>query len=247
MRPGAKFCAGCGRPLTQEASSANPARKPTSTATALRDQATALKRVGWIFGLLLANSLGMAILIRIFPNLAWPGAAVAAANALTVLAFAVAYRDQLAPLLQWPAASTRTLWQMWIASAVAITVLVAYLAISERLLIRTLTYSDIYREAGLPLWAALLMLTVVPALIEELAFRGLIQTSLERVFNINEAWYLQAALFGVVHLLPLTFFSHAVLGLWLGWLRIKSGSLYPCFVAHALWNAAMISRELWLR
>ena len=60
----------------------------------------------------------------------------------------------------------------------------------------------------------------------------------------NEALVVQAALFSVVHLLPLVFVSHFVFGLLLGQVRRWTKSLYPCVALHALWNASVFAGEL---
>lgn len=42
----------------------------------------------------------------------------------------------------------------------------------------------------------------------------------------------------------MNFHSHFLLGLWFGWLRLRTGSLYPGMLAPALWNAGVLAREL---
>ena len=86
--------------------------------------------------------------------------------------------------------------------------------------------------------------SVMPAVFEELAFRGVIQSSLEHVFTGVEAWLIQGALFSVLHLFPIMFPSHFLMGLWLGWLRRRSGSVYPGMLMHGLWNALVLAHEL---
>jgi membrane protease YdiL (CAAX protease family) len=90
----------------------------------------------------------------------------------------------------------------------------------------------------------LLLVSVVPAIIEELAFRGVIQSSLEKVFDARDAWIIQAALFSVLHLLPINFPSHFLMGLCFGYARNRTRSLYPGMLMHASWNAFVVLREL---
>jgi membrane protease YdiL (CAAX protease family) len=89
-----------------------------------------------------------------------------------------------------------------------------------------------------------LTISIAPAIVEELTFRGLIQSSLERVFSVRDALLIQAALFGILHLLPFMFPSHFLMGLCFGFLRNRSRSLYPGMLMHAAWNAWVISSEL---
>ena len=39
--------------------------------------------------------------------------------------------------------------------------------------------------------------------------------------------------------------THVPLGIYLGWLRHRSGSLYPSMVAHFLHNAFVVTAEVW--
>ncbi|MEQ1631110.1 MAG: type II CAAX endopeptidase family protein [Planctomycetota bacterium] len=72
-------------------------------------------------------------------------------------------------------------------------------------------------------------------LAEELLFRGWLQQALEALLGARAALLTSAALFGLVHgldyALPLT-----AVGLFLGWLRNRYGSLSAPMLAHALHN-----------
>ena len=81
-----------------------------------------------------------------------------------------------------------------------------------------------------------------PALCEEILFRGFVQSGLVR--HSEAAWRGVAAtalIFGVFHLDPWRFVVAVLLGLFFGWLRLVSGSLWPAILAHALNNALSIS------
>lgn len=83
---------------------------------------------------------------------------------------------------------------------------------------------------------------IVPAVCEEILFRGFVQSGLVRLRE--QAWLGvagTAVLFGVFHLHPWRFPMVVVLGLFLGWLRQTSGSLWPAILAHGLNNALTIS------
>jgi membrane protease YdiL (CAAX protease family) len=114
----------------------------------------------------------------------------------------------------------------------------------ERLGVPLVPVSAMFLEAGWPLWTAFLVISVMPAVFEELAFRGVIQSSLERVFNARDAWLIQAALFSVLHLAPMMFPSHFLMGLCFGYMRRRSRSIYPGMLLHACWNALVVVGEL---
>ena len=74
-------------------------------------------------------------------------------------------------------------------------------------------------------------------LAEELTFRGVIQTRLERAMPPWLALVLQAAIFGLVHGTPIQMVYAFLMGLAFGFLRRRTGSILPGFAAHAAFNA----------
>lgn len=99
-----------------------------------------------------------------------------------------------------------------------------------------------------PAWLAVLVLAVIPAICEELVFRGWMLSALEgerpspgRQFA---AVVTQAALFGVVHLLPERLPTTFAMGLVLGWMALHTGSLLPGIVCHAVHNAVPVGVSL---
>lgn len=97
----------------------------------------------------------------------------------------------------------------------------------------------------------ILAAVVVAPLLEELVFRGLQQTLLLEVLGPAARWSVvltAAAVFAVVHVgavswhgLPGLF----VLGVVLGWLYERTGSLWPAILVHAGFNAINISLVMW--
>ncbi len=89
-----------------------------------------------------------------------------------------------------------------------------------------------------PFWGLVLAMALLPALAEELAFRG-------AVFRLlGSSWAAvtgQAVLFGLVHGSIYRFLPTFLLGLALGVLRKRSGSLWPGIITHALTNGIVLS------
>ena len=104
--------------------------------------------------------------------------------------------------------------------------------------------SDAYLEAGWPVWSVYALLSLAPAISEEIAFRGYVMARLDGLFTPTETLLVQAALFALVHLGPVIFPSHFVIGLVLGLIRRRTRSLYPGMLTHAGWNAAVVWTEL---
>ena len=82
-----------------------------------------------------------------------------------------------------------------------------------------------------------LSIVVIGPLAEELVFRGIIQTRLLRAMPTWTAVVLQAVLFGIIHGTPIQIVYALLLGLALGFLRCRTGSILPGFAAHAAFNA----------
>lgn len=91
-----------------------------------------------------------------------------------------------------------------------------------------------------PIALKLIALAVVPALCEELLFRGALARGLRAPLGLVGAALLSAALFALVHgslaRLPITF----ALGVVLGVTTLRIGSIVPAMVIHAGNNAAAV-------
>src|SRR5581483_3136347 len=90
--------------------------------------------------------------------------------------------------------------------------------------------------------AALYMLVfaVLPAVCEELAFRGFILTGLRRRFRPETAVVISSFLFAVSHLNVFQLVPTFVLGLLLGVLALRAGSVWPGMAYHLVHNGLLI-------
>jgi sodium transport system permease protein len=89
-------------------------------------------------------------------------------------------------------------------------------------------------------WQALLVLAVVPALCEEIAFRGLILSGLGRRFRPRAALLLSSFLFAVYQMNVIQFAPHFLLGVVMGMLTLRSRSVLPAIVFHVVWNMLVV-------
>ncbi len=88
---------------------------------------------------------------------------------------------------------------------------------------------------GDELWAALLVVGVVPALCEELLFRNLLLPSLERL-GTRRAVLLSGLLFALMHGLITGLPAHLLLGFILGALLAGYGTMWAPMLFHAAYN-----------
>jgi membrane protease YdiL (CAAX protease family) len=80
---------------------------------------------------------------------------------------------------------------------------------------------------------------VLPALVEELMFRGLVTRAFEKVSHA-EMVLVPSLMFGLFHLEPTQIAGTVVLGVAFALTRLYSGSLVPSIVAHAAYNCMVI-------
>lgn len=71
---------------------------------------------------------------------------------------------------------------------------------------------------------------------EELLFRGYILDALNRLHGKWPAIIISSIIFGMVHFDPFTMGMATIGGVIYGWIRMRTGSLVPGIVAHAMWN-----------
>jgi len=91
------------------------------------------------------------------------------------------------------------------------------------------------------LWLNLLVVALIPAIGEELLFRGLIQRLLgEWTKNLHWGVWLTAILFSAIHMQFFGFFPRMFLGLVLGYLFIFSKSLWLPILVHFINNASSV-------
>lgn len=89
----------------------------------------------------------------------------------------------------------------------------------------------------LPLFFALAILAPIA---EELFFRGMMYPLLRQRFTMWVAIFLNAAVFSLIHLIPVLLPALFVIGLMLAWVREKSGSVIPCILLHMLQNGLAV-------
>ncbi|MBL8889885.1 MAG: CPBP family intramembrane metalloprotease [Planctomycetaceae bacterium] len=102
----------------------------------------------------------------------------------------------------------------------------------------------------IPIGVLVVCLAIVPAVCEEWFFRGLLLQSLRQKNREWIAIVLSSLAFGLFHFIvessvaPLRFLVTASLGMILGWVCIRSGSLWPSVLLHAMNNGILTALAL---
>jgi membrane protease YdiL (CAAX protease family) len=95
-------------------------------------------------------------------------------------------------------------------------------------------------EQALGRGGVIVFICVLPAVLEEIAFRGLLQHWLQVALGPMMALVLASALFVVLHFSIVSAPYLMVVGLLLGLAKLKTGSLYPSILIHFLHNLAVV-------
>ncbi|MCA9179176.1 MAG: CPBP family intramembrane metalloprotease [Planctomycetales bacterium] len=91
-----------------------------------------------------------------------------------------------------------------------------------------------------PFWNVLLVIAIIPAVCEELAFRGFILSGLRHMGRKWTAIGVTAILFGITHGILQQSLSAAALGLVIGFVAVQSGSIIPAVLFHATHNGMTV-------
>ncbi|HEY0981581.1 ABC transporter permease subunit/CPBP intramembrane protease [Schlesneria sp.] len=106
---------------------------------------------------------------------------------------------------------------------------------------------------AVPLPVKLVTTALVPAICEELFFRGYLLTALRTGMSTVLAVLLSSCLFGLFHVIAMNslmferFVPTCFLGLILAWICVRTGSTYPGMLLHTLHNGLLLSLSSFTR
>lgn len=96
-------------------------------------------------------------------------------------------------------------------------------------------------EGGLGLGFSLLMLAVVPAVCEEVLFRGYAQRQFERGTGVVLGIVLSGVIFGLYHLRFTQILPLVALGIYIAYITWRTGSIWPAILVHFANNAFSVA------
>jgi ABC-2 type transport system permease protein/sodium transport system permease protein len=96
---------------------------------------------------------------------------------------------------------------------------------------------------AMPLWMVLIAMAIVPAVFEELCFRGFLFGALRTRLADDRTLIISALLFGLFHeiLIPGRLLASTFMGAALGWVRLRTGSVLPGMLLHATHNSLLLT------
>lgn len=217
LKPGATFCGGCGTLVARA-----PARSDIRTLITFYVTSLVIAAISLAYVQITDNELT-----------AFTGATLALS--VLSLGYALVNRDLIREPVRTLGFSIGGYGLILLASVPIIALVAGYVKLLHSL-VGVHVPNELSSFDGRPIWIAIVMIAVVPPLSEELAFRGLIFGGLRRTLSVTDAFLISSFAFAMLHLSIPSLVTHFPLGLYLCWLRSRSGSLWPSVFAHACHN-----------
>jgi sodium transport system permease protein len=151
---------------------------------------------------------------------------------------------RLPPWWAWPAAGLLALFVLPPLAELTVAILRQFPALRALLELNHPLTSELRSLAGGgtgPRARYFVVLALLPAVCEELAFRGFILQGLLRGFRTAPAVLLSAFLFALYQMNVFQFAPHFVLGVVLGTLAVRTGSVLPAALFHLVYNTLLLA------
>lgn len=106
---------------------------------------------------------------------------------------------------------------------------------------KTIFHQDVYyyrsfRNLPYPKLSMILLIAILPAVFEELGYRGIILQSLFSISEERQAIRMSAFLFAIIHMSFISFFWLLPFAIWLGKVRLKEKTLWYGVLIHFFFN-----------
>jgi ABC-2 type transport system permease protein/sodium transport system permease protein len=169
---------------------------------------------------------GVPLLISLYNRVQW-----ADGLALRRPAVGAVFAAFLLGLVLWPVAHEVYLLSKWVGLSL----------LGEEQLSRA--DSMLQQMRIVPLWFVVVVMALIPAVFEELCFRGFFFGALRTRLDADRTLIVSSLLFGLFHeiFMPGRLLASTFLGGVLGWVRLRTNSVIPGMVLHATHNALLIT------
>ncbi|HPF37358.1 MAG TPA: type II CAAX endopeptidase family protein [Phycisphaerae bacterium] len=169
--------------------------------------------------------------------------AVSIVDTLIVLIWCVVCRREVWPLVRTRPSLGSLMAAIGLGAATFATAHVSMGLLTEWLHLDELSYFDLNGGVEYGWGLVFLLICIQPALIEELAFRGVILGGLRSAMDDRDAVLVSAMMFMILHLQILSILHLLLLGICTGYLRVRTRSLWPCVMMHFTHNSLVLLFE----
>ena len=222
----ANFCGSCGNRLTLHTSPGPSSKLVVS--------------ISYFFALLLINIIiGLTVDFYSFQT------DVIASLVLVAVSLSFAYYLGYLRLSTFRTPARFTPVLITIAAALMMAFLVSSIAGWINVLLWDMEYLeiDIYLDTAYPFIYATIFTAIIPAIFEELAFRGFMFGEISKHTNAETALIITSLLFAIIHLSAIGLIWYIPGGFLLGFLRMKYKSISYCILAHFFYNLMIIALD----
>jgi membrane protease YdiL (CAAX protease family) len=129
---------------------------------------------------------------------------------LFIITFTFLYitRKHMRPVLKWDGFSlSKILIYGFIGILVAVVVYYSVKWLNRNIFDKDVFYYNVFRPISYPKIAMLALIALYPAIVEELAFRGILQEGLLKCIVPEQVVYVNAFLFAIIHMSLISFFG----------------------------------------
>jgi len=158
--------------------------------------------------------------------------------ALITFSFFYITRSHVLPALKWVDISVRKILIYGVLGILA--AIVVYFSVkwlNRNIFDKDVFYYNVFRPFSYPKIGMLVLIALYPAIIEELAFRGILQEGLLKCIVPEQVVYVNAFLFAIIHMSLISFFWLLPFAIWLGKIRMKEGTIWYGVIIHFLFNS----------
>ncbi|HZG23080.1 MAG TPA: CPBP family intramembrane glutamic endopeptidase [Chitinophagaceae bacterium] len=238
-----KTCSNCYRPIPFDASTCLYCGAPQLPGQEqhLRHPHEETVSTKWIYVLALFYGIDLIVctvvnFLNYFRGLEWLFFTEAVLAFLTIIFIIYLWKD-IRPLLQWKSFSVPKLL-VYTITAVIFALLVNLLIkwLNKSIFNQDIHYFRPFRHLLYPRLSMIFLVAVLPAIFEELAYRGIILFCLTKLTFEKQAILISAFLFAVVHMSFISFFWLLPFAVWLGNIRLKENTIWYGIVIHFFFN-----------
>lgn len=166
--------------------------------------------------------------------------------AVNTLIFVIYRWDAIKPFLKWPNFSFQKLCAY---SAIALTgsIIVHYSVtwLNETIYSKDVYYYTFFETGKYAPFLMIFFTAVMPAVFEELAFRGYLLQSLLKVADAGQAIFISAFLFSIIHLSFISLFWLIPFAWFQGFTRIKENTIWYGVFFHFFFNLGACLYQMW--
>jgi uncharacterized protein len=161
------------------------------------------------------------------------------------LVFCIVLKKYLKPVLKWPHFSIKNLL-LYCLLAVVAAVIVNYIIswLNQSVFNRDATFYQNFVTLQYPVLAMVLIVAVLPAFVEELGYRGILQTGLSQIIGVKKANRLTSFMFAILHINFISFFWLLPFAFALGLIRQKHQTIWYGVAIHFCFNVTACIIEL---